>query len=68
MKYNPDIHKRRSIRLKRYDYSQSGFYFITICCYQRQCLFGEIIDGKMKLNNIGKLVKEKWVKSEKIRQ
>ncbi len=68
MKYNPDIHKRRYIRLKGYDYSQSGFYFITICCYQRQCLFGEIIDEKMQLNKIGQLVKEEWLKSEKIRQ
>ena len=68
MKYNPDIHKRRSIRLKGYDYSLSGFYFITICCYQRQCLFGEIIDSQIKLNNLGELVKEEWLKSAEIRK
>jgi putative transposase len=43
MKYNPQIHKRRSIRLKGYDYSQAGLYFITICCNDRICRFGEIV-------------------------
>ncbi|WP_330204481.1 transposase [Cyanobacterium sp. DS4] len=68
MKYNPDIHKRQSIRLKGYDYSQSGFYFITICCYERQCLFGEIINHQIILNNFGELVKEEWLKSAEIRR
>ncbi len=44
-KYNPHIHHRRSIRLKGYDYSQAGLYFITICCQNRACLFGEITVG-----------------------
>ena len=44
-KYNPNIHHRRSIRLKGYDYSQAGLYFITICCQDRACLFGEIAVG-----------------------
>ena len=44
-KYNPNIHHRRSIRLKGYDYSQAGLYFITICCQDRACLFGKIIVG-----------------------
>jgi REP element-mobilizing transposase RayT len=43
MEYNPDIHHRRSIRLKGYDYSQEGMYFITICVQNRDCLFGEIV-------------------------
>ena len=42
-KYNPHIHHRRSIRLKGYDYSQAGLYFVTICCKDRACLFGEIV-------------------------
>ncbi len=42
MIYNPDIHHRRSIRLKNYDYSQAGAYFVTLCAWQRVCLFGEI--------------------------
>jgi hypothetical protein len=42
MKFNPDIHRRRSIRLKNYDYSQKGLYFITICTHGHECLFGKI--------------------------
>ena len=68
MAYNPDIHKRQSIRLKGYDYSQSGLYFITICCYQRECLFGNIINSQMILNNFGQLIKEEWLKSAEIRK
>ena len=45
MSYNPEIHHRRSIRLKGYDYSQEGLYFITICLQDRECLFGEIVVG-----------------------
>lgn len=58
MKYNSDIHNRKSIRLKGYDYSKEGLYFITICTQNRECLFGEIINGKMILNNAGKMVEE----------
>ena len=43
MKYNPQIHHRRSIRLKGYDYSQAGAYFITICTHNRECRFGRIV-------------------------
>jgi len=42
-KYNPAIHHRRSIRLKGYDYSQNGLYFITICTYNREYWFGDIL-------------------------
>ena len=44
--YNPNIHHRKSIRLQGYDYAQAGLYFITICAYERQHLFGEIEIGK----------------------
>ncbi|TVQ50061.1 MAG: transposase [Gloeocapsa sp. DLM2.Bin57] len=67
-KYNPSEHHRRSIRLPEYDYSQSGMYFITICTYQKQCLFGEINQGQMYLNQIGKMVAQEWLNSAKIRQ
>ena len=60
MTYNPEIHHRRSIRLREYDYSQEGLYFVTVCTYQRQCLFGEIIDGKMNLNDMGRMVEEQY--------
>ena len=60
-KYNPAIHHRKSIRLKGYDYSQNGLYFITICTYNRECLFGEIIDKEMILNDAGKIANECWL-------
>ncbi len=62
MSFNPNIHNRKSIRLKGYDYSQTGLYFITICVQNRLCLFGEIIDGEMKLNDAGKMVDHEWMK------
>jgi REP element-mobilizing transposase RayT len=60
MAYNPDIHHRRSIRLQGYDYSQSGAYFVTICTFQRQHLFGEIRDRTMQLNVVGQMVSAIW--------
>ena len=60
MNYNPDIHHRRSIRLKEYDYSQAGAYFITICTQNRLHLFGEIVNDKMVLNDAGKMVEQTW--------
>lgn len=68
MPYNPDKHHRRSIRLKGYDYSSAGAYFITLCTFQRQCLFGQIIDGTMQLNEFGKIVAAEWLQSSTIRQ
>lgn len=62
MKYNPNIHHRRSIRLKGYDYSQAGLYFITICVQNRECLFGKIVDGEMILNDAGKMTNNEWMK------
>jgi hypothetical protein len=45
MKYNPEKHHRRSIRLKDYDYSQPGAYFVTICTQNQECLFGPPAGG-----------------------
>jgi REP element-mobilizing transposase RayT len=61
-KYNPNIHHRRSIRLKGYDYSQAGLYFVTICVKNRECLFGNIADGEMILNDAGQMVESEWLK------
>lgn len=61
MTYNPHVHHRQSIRLKGYDYTQTGAYFVTICTYQRNCLFGEIVDGEMKLNISGEIAKSSWL-------
>lgn len=65
MKYNPEIHHRKSIRLKEYDYSQPGYYFITFCTHNRENLFGEIIDGNMILNEFGVIVEE-YINQNKI--
>jgi putative transposase len=51
---------RRSIRLKGYDYSADGAYFITICVRHRECLLGEIHDGRMILNQYGAIVRDIW--------
>ncbi len=52
MKYDPFKHHRRSIRLKGYSYSQTGAYYITIVTQNRECLFGEIMDGEMRVNEL----------------
>lgn len=60
MTYNPEIHHRRSIRLKGYDYSQAGVYFVTVCAWNKEFLFGEIKDGKMLFNEYGEIVMKCW--------
>ena len=53
--------QRRSIRLRHYDYSQTGFYFVTICTHEKQALLGEIIAGKMRLNRAGIIAQSEWL-------
>jgi len=60
MQYNHNIHHRRSIRLKHYDYRQAGLYFITLCTQNRQCLFGHITHQKMILNTAGNSAQQCW--------
>lgn len=55
-------HHRRSIRLKEYDYSRPGSYFVTICADNRKCLFGEIKDGQFLFNPVGEMVRKWWLK------
>jgi REP element-mobilizing transposase RayT len=66
--YNPDIYHRHSVRLKEYDYSQEGIYFVTVCVQNHECLFGKITDDEMILNNIGKIVRDEWMKTAELRQ
>ncbi len=77
MAYNPDIHNRKSIRLKDYDYSQEGLYFITICSHNKECIFGEIVgagssrpndnlivntkENEIILNKIGMVIKDEYI-------
>ena len=56
--YNPEIHHRRSIRLKGYDYSSQGAYFVTLCCENRQHRFGEISESQMELTPCGQIATE----------
>ncbi len=60
MKYDLQKHHRRSIRLKGYDYSQAGGYFVTIVIQNRECLFGDVVDGEMMLNELGKILLLTW--------
>jgi len=70
MTYDPAVHHRRSIRLKGYDYTQAGAYFITICTHDRESLFGEIVgagftpdqNAQMNLNEIGRIAHAQWQK------
>ena len=60
MIYDPNKHHRRSIRLKGWDYSQPGAYFVTVCTQNRECLFGEIKNDEMELNVLGEIILDKW--------
>ena len=59
------MHNRRTIRLKGYDYTQAGAYHVTICVQDRKCLFGDIQNGEMVLNDIGKTVNNCWIEIPK---
>ena len=77
MTYNPNIHNRKAIRLKDYDYSQEGLYFITICSHNKECIFGEIVgagssrptdnllmdinEPKIILNKNGIIIKNEYI-------
>lgn len=52
---------RRTLRLKGYDYSQAGAYFVTICVQDRVCLFGDVVDGNVRLNDAGRMVERWWL-------
>jgi len=62
-----DKYRIESVCLPGYDYSQPGAYFITIVTHNRQCLFGNIVDGEMIRNEFGELVKTEWSKTALIR-
>ena len=58
--FDPRIHHRKSIRLKGYDYSSPGAYFVTLCTANRDCVFGQVVDGELLLNQYGNIVNECW--------
>ncbi|HUU45286.1 MAG TPA: hypothetical protein VM118_06090, partial [Acidobacteriota bacterium] len=53
-------HRRRPIRLAGYDYAQAGAYFVTICCRDRVCLFGDVVEDGVILNDAGHIVMSVW--------
>ena len=60
MPYDREKHHRRSIRLKDYNYSKPGAYYVTICVHDRECLFGTIANGVFQTNEFGKIVEKCW--------
>ncbi len=60
MKSDSKIHYRKSIRLKGYDYSEAGGYYVTIVLFGREDLFGEVVNGGMQVNALGKIAQECW--------
>jgi len=66
--YSAEIHHRRSIRLQGYDYAGAGAYFVTICAHDHKCLFGEIVDGVMVLNDAGNIVADEWITTPAMRK
>ena len=64
MPYDPDIHHRRSIRLKDYDYSLRGLYFVTICTHDHIPRFGDVVEGAMILNSAGQMIERLYKECE----
>ena len=60
--------QRRSIRLPGYDYAQPGPYFVTICSYRRQLLFGDVVAGEVILSTVGGIVRDEWLRTGIIRK
>lgn len=67
MKYDPDKKHRRSMRLEGYNYAQQGAYFVTICTFNRECLFGEVKNGEMHLNDFGMVAYKEWKQTSVVR-
>ena len=59
-RYNPDAHRRRSTRLAARDYAQAGAYLVTIVTQNRLCLFGDVVEGEMRLNAPGEMAYRVW--------
>ena len=59
--------RRKAMRLKGYDYAQDGVYFVTICTFDRTCLFGDVDAGEVQLNDLGRIVDAEWRASTELR-
>ncbi len=67
MTNNAGRHHRRSIRLRDYDYSEAGAYFVTVCAWNGECIFGEVVNGMVELNNYGEIVENEWRRTATLR-
>jgi putative transposase len=67
MSYDPNKHHRRSIRLPSWDYRWPGTYFVTVCTHRRTPLFGDVVDGRMRVSAFGRVVVEEWYRTEQMR-
>lgn len=65
---NQTNYRRQSRRLQSWDYASNGYYFVTICVKDHENILGDIIDGNIELSDIGKIVKEEWLKTGLIRK
>lgn len=61
MKYDPNTHHRRSVRLSQWNYSWGWWYYVTICTHDRKCVLGQIRNDTMILSKIGEIVREQWM-------
>jgi putative transposase len=60
-------HRRRSVRLKGFDYARAGAYFMTVCAAGGRNLFGEVVEREMRMNEMGKIAQEEWMRTGEIR-
>lgn len=67
VEYDPDTQHRRSVRFRGFDYARTGEYFLTLVAHHRQCLFGDIVDGRMERTFLGEIVSSEWLKTPRIR-
>ena len=67
MPFDRHKHYRRSIRLAGYDYSQPGAYFVTVFTYGRECLFGAVCAGAVRLSDCGLVAREEWLRTARVR-
>jgi hypothetical protein len=68
MKYDPKIHHHHSIRLTHYDYALPGAYFVTLRAFNRNCIFGHVVEDRMEENDCGRFAREQWLESASIRR
>lgn len=57
--------ERKTNRLRKFDYSCNGYYYVTICTKNKEKYFGDVVDGEMVLNEYGEIVKQQWLWLEK---